>query len=107
MLIKKYPSLSEDFDHFIPIANLWEIDLTEAEEKHKIDGVAGEADIWLDVVGSIFDWLGDHEQKSLIDYVMENMENWGYTEWGDEWETLKPQIIKKLHKGRARSEGLI
>lgn len=99
MLIKKYPSLSEDFDHFIPIANLWEIDLTEAEEKYKAEGMYGEVDIWLDVVGSIFDWLGSTKEKSLIDYVMENMDNWGYSEWGYEWEILKPQIIKKLQKG--------
>ena len=101
MLNKKYPSLSEDFDHFIPIANLWEIDLSEAEEKHQADGVAGEADIWLDVVGSIFDWLGSRKEKSLIDYVMENMDNWGYSSWGNEWEIIKQQIIKKLHKDGA------
>jgi len=100
LIIKKYPSLSEDFSQLIPISNLWEIDLSEAEEKHKANGVAGEPDIWLDVVGSIFQWLKNKDQKSLIDYVLTNMENWGYTEW-DEWQTLKPQILKKLHKGEA------
>jgi hypothetical protein len=96
--LKKYPSLAEDFAHFIPIANLWKIDLSEAERKHVEGGVCGESDIWIDVVGSIFDWLDSTKEKSLTDFVMENMWNWGYTEFED-WKILKPKIIKKLERG--------
>jgi len=96
--LKKYPSLSKDFSHFIPIANLWKIDLSEAERKHIEGGVYGECDIWLDVVGSIHEWLDTTKEKSLIDFVLDNLWNWDYTEF-EEWEILKPKIIKKLERG--------
>ena len=110
MLIKKYPYLSERFGNseVFALAHLYEIDLSEAEEKVKyceINGGTEENDIWIDVAFSISDWLNgrgalttEQEQKSLIGFVLENMDNWGYTQM-EEWETLKPQIIKKLHKG--------
>ena len=103
MLIKKYPYLNQRFGNsdFFTISHLYEIDLSEAEEKVKyceINGGTEENDIWIDVVGSISDWLENHHHKSLDDFVMENMDNWGYTE-GDDWKEQRLDILAKLHTG--------
>lgn len=95
----KYPALMREFDHLLPVAKLYKIDLTKANEKNAIDGVCGDCDLWLDVVGSIHSYIvKSHPERhptNIVDYVMENMYNWDYTSY-DDWEEQKPKILEVL-----------
>lgn len=77
----KYPSLNIEFGYLFKIADLYKIDLSEANLKQWGGGRFGaiEGDINLDIVGLIHDYkFTDKESSPLISYIKSELHNYGY-----------------------------
>jgi len=83
-----YPELQSSYAHLIQIAKLYEVDLTKANQSEKDHLQYGnrfgaqEGDINLDLCGAIDDFIGkrlpESQSKSMIDYVIFQLEDWDY-----------------------------
>lgn len=83
-----YPDLEPAYAHLIQIAKLYEVDLSHANQSEKDHQKYGnkfgaqEGDINLDLCGAVDDFMGkrlpESQNKSMIDYVIYQLEDWGY-----------------------------
>lgn len=85
----KYPALDEEHSYLFKIAELYNFDLTKANEKQADGGRHGaiEGDIWLDAISLVHQYtvkqthlMSNNEMlsKSMLDFVKGELLGWGY-----------------------------
>lgn len=90
----QYPYLDAEYSHLITIANLYKIDLSEANQKQKDGDKFGAQpnDINLDIAGAIHTFTIEGKGiglPSMKNFVIAQLCNWGY-----ETEEISKAILK-------------
>jgi len=78
----RYPALEVEHGHLFVIADLYKIDLTDANFKQADNGRHGaiEGDLMLDICGAVHQHYAENPKEiSLIRFVEDELDNWGYS----------------------------